>query len=679
VTVSSERLYNLMPAIYRIRDLAVGQTLRAYMAVLESVYAMIQGDIDQLYDDWFIETCQERMVPYIADLVDVEQLLDTWHIQGTRRRHIANITTYRRITGTLETIEDIARDLTGWPVHAVDMAGLVSATEHTRFPRTRRGTLIDVRQRRPVAGLDDDTHGLDVRHTLPDSPAQAVRPAGVQAHYNLSDVALFVWRLQTYPVAGSTPARIAAGRYTFDPTGADVPLFQPARTPPRTRDGALEAFLPRPIDSDSGAGAFPFEVTLAGANMPVESSAIRLADLSQWQPTQAAVTVDPRLGRIACGVHQEVASVSYWYAFSGDVGAGPYSRQDSIQERLNSRSITWYALVSHTIAADPEKQVFSSLTDAVTAWNNLPPGQSGVIAIIDNATYDAPAQPVVLASRSFLALVAARCVAAPCQSADSLIATGIRPCVRGALAVVGTGHGAEPGDLLIDGFLWDGSVEVQPGNFGQLEVRHCSLVPARGGIHAASNPRLRLILDGSICGRLDVDEPDSHVMLIHTIVDGRGDRSAVDAPGAMLEVRASTILGRTRAGVVDASDSLFDGRLDVHRQQAGGIAYSFVPAGSRTPGRHRCQPDLGLGQATPDERDWILARLVPSFTSVHFGDAGYAQLTPGTPSEIRAGANSDGEMGAFYVLYQPVRMTHFLSSLRDFLPAGRDVDVLFMS
>ena len=71
----------------------------------------------------------------------------------------------------------------------------------------------------------------------------------------------------------------------------------------------------------------------------------------------------------------------------------------------------------------------------------------------------------------------------------------------------------------------------------------------------------------------------------------------------------------------------------------------------------------------------IQARLVPDFTSLRHSDPGYAQLTPGTPSEIRAGASGDAEMGAFYRLRQPLRMTHFLSTLAEHLPDGRDVGV----
>ena len=72
---SQDRLYNLLPAIYRIRDANDGgQSLRALMAVLESEFTRLEQDIDGLYDDWFIETCAEWVVPYIGDLLCVRNL-----------------------------------------------------------------------------------------------------------------------------------------------------------------------------------------------------------------------------------------------------------------------------------------------------------------------------------------------------------------------------------------------------------------------------------------------------------------------------------------------------------------------------------------------------------------------------------------------------------------------------
>ena len=66
-----DRLYHLLPAIDQLRDVEAGGPLRALLGVIGDQVAGLETDIAQLYDDWFIETCQDWLVPYFADLVDV--------------------------------------------------------------------------------------------------------------------------------------------------------------------------------------------------------------------------------------------------------------------------------------------------------------------------------------------------------------------------------------------------------------------------------------------------------------------------------------------------------------------------------------------------------------------------------------------------------------------------------
>ena len=65
-TATRERLYELLPAIYRIRDAENGEPLHALLTIMGDELARIEDDIAGLYDDWFIETCAEWVVPYIC-------------------------------------------------------------------------------------------------------------------------------------------------------------------------------------------------------------------------------------------------------------------------------------------------------------------------------------------------------------------------------------------------------------------------------------------------------------------------------------------------------------------------------------------------------------------------------------------------------------------------------------
>src|SRR5205814_8691618 len=64
-----DRLYDLLPVVYRQRDVAQGQPLRDLLRVIAEQVNLIENDIASMYDDWFIETCRDWVVPYIADLV----------------------------------------------------------------------------------------------------------------------------------------------------------------------------------------------------------------------------------------------------------------------------------------------------------------------------------------------------------------------------------------------------------------------------------------------------------------------------------------------------------------------------------------------------------------------------------------------------------------------------------
>ena len=125
----SDRLYNLLPAIYRQRDAAQGQPLRALLAVMEEQLLAIEADVDRLYDNWFIETCDEWVVPYIADLLGIRGLEDEKYIAMSQRSRVANTIRYRRRKGTLATMEQAILDATGWHVRAVEFF------KHNRSPQ----------------------------------------------------------------------------------------------------------------------------------------------------------------------------------------------------------------------------------------------------------------------------------------------------------------------------------------------------------------------------------------------------------------------------------------------------------------------------------------------------------------------------------------------------------------
>ena len=63
---STNRLYELLPVIYRQRDHEHGEPLKALLKVMSEQLDLVEGDISQLYDNWFIETREDSVVPYIG-------------------------------------------------------------------------------------------------------------------------------------------------------------------------------------------------------------------------------------------------------------------------------------------------------------------------------------------------------------------------------------------------------------------------------------------------------------------------------------------------------------------------------------------------------------------------------------------------------------------------------------
>ena len=214
----SERLYNLLPAIYRIRDAEEGEPLRALLGVIEEELRVLEQDISGLYDDLFIETCDEWVIPYIGDLLGVHGVHPLSARAGSLRSYVANTIAYRRRKGTAAVLEQVARDITGWTAHAVEFFELLTTTQHLNHLRMHNRThdLRDTEQLELLGGpFESATHTLDVR-----------RIGTHSGKYNIPNIGIFLWRLQSYPLDCVTARKMSDnGYYTFDPTGIDIPLF----------------------------------------------------------------------------------------------------------------------------------------------------------------------------------------------------------------------------------------------------------------------------------------------------------------------------------------------------------------------------------------------------------------------------------------------------------------------
>src|SRR4029077_16014107 len=154
-----ERLYQLLPAVYRDRDADQKYPLQALLRVIAEQVNVVEDDVQQLYEDWFIETAEDWVVPYIADLIGYHPVSDAGQAgeittsEGRAlnrvlipRREIANTIAYRRRKGTLALLEVLASDVAGWPARAVEFFKLLGWNQNYNHVHLDRAMTTDLRR-----------------------------------------------------------------------------------------------------------------------------------------------------------------------------------------------------------------------------------------------------------------------------------------------------------------------------------------------------------------------------------------------------------------------------------------------------------------------------------------------------------------------------------------------------
>jgi hypothetical protein len=757
-----ERLYRLLPAFLRNRDIDQGEPLRALLAVIEGELKRVESDISVLYDNWFIETCDAWVVPYIGDLLGVRPIRAVESAGVSARAYVANTIAYRRRKGTTSVLEQLARDTTGWPAHAVEFFMRLATTQHMNHVRRAPPATPGVRDAATAAlaygPFDAFAHTLEVRNA-----------ATRGGRFNIPNVGIFLWRLRSYQVGAGDPgdespdfasARNQGGRWCIHPVGCDSPLFNVERTettithlaeeanvPGELRRLALNAELqrlrrgvkaPAPVFMIEGDPVLRVFARLAGESVPVEVRREDIYiceipdDVELASPVPRALALDPSRGRLAFPAALDVEEV--WvqssYGFSGDTGGGPYDRNAAVRATSQSLAIgvsaaaggffdanVWQAGVSHLLPDDGTGTLFGSLRDAVAAWNLQPSGRTGVIVLMDSlserdsATGAAGPLEIDIGERSQLLIVAGEWPLEPIPGAPPgsrrrvagrFDARQVRAHFIGDIFVRGNAaaHSADAGACFINGLLLEGQLVVMPGNLGQLGLAHCSAIPGRGSLSVAAggNENLSVSVDRSICAAISVPDPIHEIKISDSIVgdDASSPDFSVDSPETALNLLRSSFFGRVSGFSLSASDCIFASVVEARRRQTGCVRFSYVPPGSRVPRRYRCQPDLEIAIRTDVLRRAVApnapasaqlaaiaaevsALIRPLLVSRRYGDPGFGQLELHCATQIRTGAESGAEMGAFEFLKQPQREANLRDALAEYLRVGLEARLIYVT
>ena len=603
MSAQPDRLYDLLPVAYRMRDVEQGYPLRDFLRVLSTQADVLEQDIARLYDNWFIETCDDWVVPYIGDLLGYNLLPEaaTLGEDGTRnaslgrvlapRADVANTIDARRRKGTLSLLEDLARDAADWPARAVEFYRRLGWMQHLDHQHPHRGGTADLRdpgrlQRIGWANgaFDPFAHSADVRR---------MGSARQRGRYNVPDVGVFACRLHSYPVT-STPAYCVEERgphcFSFSVLGNDTPLFQLPIEEAEPTHIADEDNLPLPLRrwrfAERGPQADYASVSAAlygdgrsvqiwapdwptkGQGVPVPRETLMPADLSSWdyQVPRTHVAIDPELGRLMFPANQRPKRgvwVSYQYGYAANLGGGEYAR---VTPEL--AGATRY--IVHTTLPDSDPAViwppdhYGSIAAALVAWAQAKaaapaqqPLRALTIELAESGVYEGSIDLQLDAGEAIQLRAAER-------TRPVLRLLDVRASQPDALSM--GGHAGSR--VLLDGLLIVGrGIEVQgPAEEGaastddlcELVIRHCTLVPG-WALQCDCDPKRpaepSVTLDGtraalrishSILGAIAVISPSQRgepplLELCDSILDATGiERVALGAPDeAVAYVEAS--------------------------------------------------------------------------------------------------------------------------------------------
>ena len=617
----SDRLFDLLPLIYRQRDADNGGALRALLRVLEEQWVAVEGEVAQMYRNWFIETCDDWVVPYIGDLLGhpvPPAPLDRSNRSVSEltavlapRREVANAIRYRRRRGTLALLEELARDVAGWPARAVEFDRLVAHAAALNHAREHRAGTADLRR---GDALDLLGSAFDLLpHTVDTRRPGSGYSTGV---YNTSSVVLFIPRLRSFSVTRGEAFRVEEagdGCFSFSALGNSAPLFRAPDPEPDAAHIAGETNLPGPIRRrafeeravENGVERRQASADYYGAGRSVEIRAhhwgrmdgaevvprerIIPADLTGWQyrPKAGQIAVDPVLGRLAFAPGDEPHSdviVSYYYGSAAEVGGGEYRRGAPSPADARVYPVTAGG-----------KEDFHELEKALHQWRTEQPPH-GIVEIGDSQVYTVPKFALEIGEGQHLEIRAAE----GCRPILRLV--DLRAGRGDAMVVTGTAHSR----LTLNGLMVTGRALQIRGELAVLTIRHCTLVPGWALNHDCrprqpQEPSLVLAETGvevkirnSILGAIEVQpggarSQPNRLNISDSVLDSTSrNLAAIRTTEGLfasvdLSIRRSTVLGGMGVHQLTLGEnSIFTAPVQVARRQDGCVRYSYVAPGSRT-------------------------------------------------------------------------------------------------
>lgn len=782
--MSAINLFQLLPAVYRMRDAQIAsaqilltsaqqaqltallqmqalqetlesdqlaelqllQTLAArgpleslLMVVCEQLEA-VAYDLDRLYDDQFIETCAQWVIPYIGDLIGYQSVTGIAPEVDDPRAEVAETISLRRRKGTILVIEQLARDATGWGAHAKEQFQVLADTQYMKHIRPWNFYAPNLRNWKPGlyidTGFDGTAHKVDVRRI-------ASTKGNGRGQYNIQNVAVFLWSLTAYSIMQSPLTPMAAGNtqcFRFSALGEDVPLFHraisqgeqiataagPANVADRLRRRVLCADLSQGVGSTYyGQGASlaiyrnkqllnPYQIGVADLAGKDGAWANLSTSIGPFANSEYVVLVDPELGRLALAdaSQGETLSATWYYGANANIGGGEYERNTAaspfavanaayvvpfpdprfgtLQDALNY-AVSLLALgnaVAVEISGEPAAEAIGDLAaDEV-------PFVSASVTMAGALTVDLPGDATLelrAADETVQALLLDGALTVTGDAGSQFALNGLVLVAQSAFAPPAT----EPALLDVPLVRPDGTENL----LAELMLTDCTLVPGWGFEAATGDdepqqtlqpktPALQLAANvvaltgtNSIVGGIR-SNPLATVSLTNCIVDATdaGNTAYAATVDDTAGGAALTMTGCTVVGRVHASVLQYVSDC-IFWANDDVLGTSGLVADRRQQGcvRFSYLPFRAVVPAQYKCVPQTVAGVWPAFVTTRYGQPGYLKLMACTDDSIRRGADDGSEMGAYHFVMAPQRETDLKIRLQEYVPLGLEFGIVYQT
>jgi hypothetical protein len=750
-------LFQLLPAVYRTRDAQIARSQQLLTAAelaqiaqlqalpqplpvdqqaeldeliargsrgpLESLLMLIGEqlealayDMDQRYDDQFIETCAPWVIPYIGDLIGYQAITGIAPAVDNQRAAVAETISLRRRKGTVLVMEQLARDVTGWGAHAVEQFQVLADTQYMKHLRHKNLYSPDLRTWKPGVygdtGFDATAHRVDVRNI-----------ALGRGRYSIQNIGVYLWSMIAESVTRSKATEATESGapplcYRFHPLGMDVPLFHRALsqgeqiTTTAAPENVPDALLRRVLCADmkKGVGAVYYgegaSLALYLGGQLVSPYELRVAELrdknGDWVQANLpdpngpyTAVIDPESGRIALASAGDL-SATWFYGANANIGGGEYARstlaipflvtdpafvvpyngsgllQDTINHATSLLSVN--GAVAVEISGLPATGTFQPISSKYE-------GSGGMsIALPAGATLELRA-----AAGSAQTLLLDGPISVSGDADSSVVINGLVIAASDTMKIPAT----DPALLTVP-FLQP--VTGALNALATLTLNDATLVPGwslhidgtpvnpRTPALAIASPTVAVNGMNSILGGIRSNALAT-VALTNCIVDATSPKhvaysaSAETDGGAALTLNGCTVVGKVHGSLLTlVTDSIFWASKTTHwstgliadRKQQGCVRFSFLPFDAITPPPYHCVTEA-------------IAAPTPYFIAMRYGQPGYLKLMASTDASIRRGAEDGGEMGVYHFLLAPQRESDLQIRLHEYTPVGLEIGFIYQN